>query len=232
MNFIVPQWPVGKCVKSLITTRMGGVSLPPYDTMNLGNYVGDDPEHVSENRGRLLEFMPSEPKWLSQVHGKHVVDLDSPDSFEGDGAFTKKPNVVCAIMTADCLPVLLAGKDCVGAAHAGWRGLAAGILEETVNAMGEAGFAYLGPAIGRDAFEVGEEVLDAFPDETSAFRRGADGKWHADLYAIATMKLAGAGVSGIHGGNFCTHRDSPRFFSYRRDGKTGRMGSFIWLEEA
>ncbi len=232
MNFIVPHWPAPANVKALITTREGGASLPPYASLNLGSHVGDDPAHVGENRKKIREFLPNEPKWLNQVHGNAVVDLDNPDTFDADGAFTRKPNTVCAILTADCLPILLSGQHCVGALHAGWRGLASGIVEETVKAMRDASCAYLGPAIGQDAFEVGEEVLDAFPGESQAFRRGKSGKWHADIYAIAKMKLGRLGIHDIHGGNFCTHNESSRFFSYRRDGNTGRMGSFIWLEEA
>ncbi len=231
MNFIRPEWPAPERVKSLITTRIGGVSLPPYGSLNLGNHVGDDPEHVLENRRRLKAHLPSEPAWLGQVHGRSVVNLDGQESREGDGAYTKRPNVVCAILTADCLPVLFAGKNSVGAAHAGWRGLAAGILEETANAMGDVETAYLGPAIGQAAFEVGEEVLDAFPGETSAFRKGKEGRWHADLYKIARIRLETIGIREIHGGHYCTHDEASRFFSYRRDGKTGRMGSFIWIEE-
>lgn len=229
MNFILPDWPAPENVKSLITTRTGGVSLPPYQSLNLGSHVGDEPDHVLENRRRLLANLPGEPKWLNQVHGRKVVDLDNRTAFEGDGAYTRTPNVVCAVLTADCLPVLFSGRHCVGAAHAGWRGLATGILEETVREMGGAEIAYLGPAIGQDAFEVGEEVLDAFPEEKSAFRK--DGKWHADLYAIARMKLGRIGIRRVYGGSYCTHKDASRFYSYRRDGKTGRMGAFIWLEE-
>ena len=232
MNFIVPQWPAPANVKALITTRAGGASLPPYSSLNLGSHVGDDPNHVAENRKRIREFLPGEPKWLNKVHGNTVVDLDNPDTFDADGAFTRQPDVVCAILTADCLPILIAGRHCVGALHAGWRGLASGIVERTVQEMRDASCAYLGPAIGQDAFEVGEEVLDAFPEESQAFRRGKSGKWHADIYAIAKMKLGRLGIHDIHGGNFCTRNESSRFFSYRRDGNTGRMGSFIWLEEA
>ncbi len=232
MNFIVPDWPAPANVKALITTREGGASLPPYASLNLGSHVGDDPVHVGENRKRIREFLPDEPKWLNQVHGNTVVDLDNPATFDADAAFTRKPDIVCAILTADCLPILLAGRGGVGALHAGWRGLASGIVEETVKAMRDASCAYLGPAIGQDAFEVGEEVLDAFPGESQAFRRGNNGKWHADIYAIAKMKLGRLGIHNVHGGNFCTRNEPSRFFSYRRDGNTGRMGSFIWLEEA
>lgn len=206
------------------------MSLPPFESLNLGSHVGDDPRHVAENRKRLLDVLPSEPKWLNQTHGTHVVDLDKAESFEGDAAFTRVPGVVCAVLTADCLPILLAGKGCVGVLHAGWRGLASGIIEATVEAMHEAELiAYLGPAIGQDAFEVGEEVHDAFPLEPHAFRQGNPGKWHADLYSIARAKLEKVGVRQIYGGAYCTHGESSRFFSYRRNGATGRMGSLIWL---
>ncbi|MBY0578415.1 MAG: peptidoglycan editing factor PgeF [Burkholderiales bacterium] len=231
MNFIVPDWPAPSNVRCLITTRTGGVSHPPYSSLNLGSHVGDDPLHVAQNRRAIRNFLPDEPKWLNQIHGNRIVNLDEPETSDADGAFTRQPNVVCAIMTADCLPVLLSGRNTVAALHAGWRGLAAGIIEKTVPVMGEnALVAYLGPAIGQEAFEVGEEVLDALEAESAAFRKGANGKWHADLYAVARMKLEKAGISGVHGGNYCTYRDASRFFSHRRDGKTGRMGSFIWLD--
>lgn len=230
---IQPDWPAPLNVRTLITTRTGGMSLPPYSSLNLGGHVGDEAQHVAENRNRVRALLPDEPVWLNQIHGNLVVNLDETATLDADGAYTRRPNIVCAIMTADCLPVVFAGRNCVAAAHAGWRGLAAGILERTVNALeGDARIAYLGPAIGQDAFEVGEEVLDAFADESSAFRRGSHGKWHADLYAIARMKLEKSGISGIYGGDYCTYRDASRFFSYRRDGKTGRMGTFIWFEEA
>ncbi len=232
MNFILPDWPAPQGVKSLITTRVGGVSLPPFESFNLGSHVGDDSLHVSENRKRLIDVLPSEPKWLNQTHSTCVVDLDKAESFEGDAAFTRAPRIVCAVLTADCLPILLAGKGCVGALHAGWRGLAAGIVESTVEAMQEAELiAYLGPAIGQDAFEVGEEVYDAFPLESFAFKQGNPGKWHADLYSIARARLEKLGIKKVYGGAYCTLGESSRFFSYRRDGRTGRMGSLIWLEE-
>ncbi len=232
MNFILPDWPAPRGVKSLITTRTGGVSLPPFESFNLGSHVGDDLQHVSENRKRLRDVLPSEPKWLNQTHSTHVVDLDKAQAFEGDAAFTRKNGIVCAVLTADCLPILLAGKGCVGALHAGWRGLASGIVEETVGAMHDADLiAYLGPAIGQDAFEVGEEVRDAFPLESHAFRKGAPGKWHADLYSIARAKLEKLGIRQVYGGAYCTHSEHSRFFSYRRSGQTGRMCSLIWLEE-
>lgn len=232
MNFIFPDWPPPRGVRSLITTRMGGMSRPPFESLNLGSHVGDDPSHVAENRKRLLDVLPSEPRWLNQTHGTTVVDLDRADSFDADAAFTRKPGVVCAVLTADCLPILLAGEGCVGALHAGWRGLASGIIEATVDAMqASCLIAYLGPAIGQNAFEVGEEVFDAFPLERHAFKRGKPGKWHADLYSIARSKLERLGVKAICGGAYCTFEEDSRFFSYRRDGATGRMGSFVWLEE-
>ncbi len=238
--WIVPAWPAPANVKALSTTRAGGVGTAPFDSLNLGTHVGDDPAVVAANRARLRGLLPAEPCWLNQVHGTTVVDLAShagvPDA---DAAVSRRPGAVCVVMTADCLPVLLCDRagTVVGAAHAGWRGLQGGVIEATVRAMGvpAAGLvAWLGPAIGPDAFEVGDEERAAFvaddPAAAAAFRpAGPAGKWLADLYLLARQRLAALGVASVHGGDACTVTDAARFFSYRRDGRTGRMASLVWL---
>ncbi|AXK40889.1 peptidoglycan editing factor PgeF [Crenobacter cavernae] len=236
-----PCWPAPANVGALISTRKGGVSAAPYDSLNLGQHVGDDPAAVAENRRRLALALPHEPVWLNQVHGVVVVDADKvgravPDA---DASVSRTPGIVCAIMTADCLPVLLADVDgtVVGAAHAGWRGLVGGVIEATVSAMAVPGdrlAAYLGPAISPDAFEVGGEVRDAFlahdAAADAAFSAIDDGKYLADIYALARLRLAALGVTQVSGGDACTVIDRDRFFSYRRDKTTGRMASCIWLK--
>ena len=241
---IVPDWPAPPQVRALQTTRQGGVSRPPYASLNLGHHVGDDRSAVATNRALLRESLAGggEPLWLEQVHGTRVVDaascspVDPPE--QADASFSREPGVVCTVMTADCLPVLFCADDgsVVAAAHAGWRGLLAGVLEETVTALAVPAstvLAYLGPAIGPQAFEVGDEVRTAFVAADAAlagaFKPARPGKWLADLYMLARLRLAGQGVVRIYGGDFCTHSDDYRFFSYRRDGQTGRMASMIWL---
>ncbi|HEX5206553.1 MAG TPA: peptidoglycan editing factor PgeF [Steroidobacteraceae bacterium] len=242
-DFIVPDWPSPAGIRAAFTLRAGGVSLPPFDTFNIGAHVGDDPNAIAGNRARLREHLalPAEPLWLQQVHGQRVVDLDrqtSRDSFgPADAAVTRSSGRVCAIQVADCMPVLFAAKDgsVVGAAHAGWRGLAAGVLESTVLAMkvpaGEL-IAWMGPAIGPAHFEVGEEVRTAFlaadSGASAAFAANERGRWQCDLYALAGRRLAALGVSAVHGGGWCTYADAGRFFSYRRDGRCGRMAALIW----
>lgn len=240
---IVPDWPAPPLVRSLITTRRGGVSRGVYASLNLGGHVGDDPLHVAENRRRVAVLVGDEPVWLDQVHGTRVIDAadrmaaDGPP--EADGAFACRPGVVCSVMTADCLPVLLCDEagTVVAAAHAGWRGLLAGVLEATIAAMRVPGMrlmAFLGPAIGARAFEVGDEVRAAFvaasADAAMAFQPAARGKWLADICLLARQRLAGQGVERVFGGDFCTASEADRFFSYRRDGRTGRMASMIWLD--
>jgi len=238
-DWIVPDWPAPPRVKSLITTRLGGVSKGPYASFNLGPHTGDDPAAVAANRRRLRELLPAEPKWLDQVHGSQVAAADDLDGTgAADASFTRNTGTVCAVMIADCLPVLLCDRDggAAGIAHAGWRGLAAGVIENTVRAMEiPAGrlLAYLGPAIGPAAFEVGAEVRDAFMNHdaaaAAAFAPSADGKWCADLYMLARQRLARVGVTQIHGGGLCTAGDPARFYSHRRDRVTGRMAALIWL---
>ncbi len=223
------------------TTRSGGVSVGVYASLNLGLHVGDAAESVAENRRRLRAQLNlhQEVRWLRQVHSSQVVNL-SGDVITGpaDGAVTRSPGEVCAIMTADCLPVLFCERTgrTVAAAHAGWRGLAAGVLEATVAAMQTpAGdiLAWLGPAIGAQAYEVGDEVRTALvraqADAEQAFEPARPGKWMCDLYLIASQRLRRVGVHRIYGGGFCTYTDRERFFSYRRDGECGRMATLIWL---
>ena len=290
---IIPDWPAPARVKAIQTTRQGGVSIAPYDSLNLGNHVGDNPLAVERNRILLNKLLPSEPVWLEQIHGTLVADADrassgcetvlmkqlairlgaqttrakslvmaqpadcgssriaappAPDGStapcrggcqpQADACIARHRAAGCAVMTADCLPVLLcdAQGSVVGAAHAGWKGLAAGVIEATVLAMGIAPqslMAWLGPAVRPEAFEVGDEVRAAFvavqPQAALAFISGQPGKWFADIYALARLRLNTLGVTQIYGGGHCTYREREKFFSYRRDGATGRMGTFVWL---
>ena len=235
-----PDWPAPARVKAFSTTRAGGVSIAPYSALNLGSHVGDAPEAVAANRTLLTRHLPAQPLWLTQVHGKTVVDaaLAAPDS-EADAAIAHQAHCICTIMTADCLPVLFCDQagSAVGAAHAGWRGLADGVLEATVDAMrcdASDIMAWFGPAIGPTAFEVGHDVRDIFvnqdPVHASAFVARGE-KWLCDLYLLARQRLNKMGITLIFGGERCTYSESAQFFSYRRDGRTGRMASLIWLEE-
>lgn len=239
MNWITPAWPAPAPVRALVTTRAGGVSAGPYATLNLAAHVGDDPAAVAENRRRLRTHVPTEPIWLAQVHGDRIIDAASAaPGVEADGALARRREVVCAVLTADCLPVLLcddAGRV-VCAAHAGWRGLAGGVLEAAVREMGVAPahlMAWLGPAIGPQAFEVGAEVRELFlahaPEAAAAFVASGNGKWLADLYRLAGQRLKAAGVTRVFGGGHCTYREAEHFYSYRREKTTGRIASLIWL---
>lgn len=255
---IIPDWPAPKRVKALQTTRSGGASAVPYDSLNLGDHVGDAPLIVAHNRQLLASLLPSEPVWLEQVHGTVVVDAGKTSCWpQADACVSTHPGAVCVVMTADCLPVLLCNEQgsAVGAAHAGWRGLCDGVIEQTVRSMNVAPdtlMAWLGPAIGPQAFEVGDEVRAAFvtrqPEAAAAFvpspptplplageggalAPGEGRKWFADIYRLARLRLNALGITRIYGGGLCTYTDRARFFSYRRDGATGRMGTFIWLEE-
>jgi YfiH family protein len=220
------------------------VSRGDFASLNLGAHVGDAAGAVQENRALLARALelPGEPLWLSQVHGSHVVSAEADATCTGDAIVARSAGLVCVIQTADCLPVLLtdAAGTCVAAAHAGWRGLAGGVLEATIQAMLKATatsarslIAWLGPAIGVEAFEVGAEVRAAYVahDEraSQAFTPNARGRWQADLVLLARQRLMAAGVTNIHGGGLCTATHSERFFSHRRDGRTGRMGTLIWL---
>jgi polyphenol oxidase len=240
-DWIAPDWPAPPQVRALVTTRGGGVSRGSHASLNLGGHVGDLPAAVERNRGVLARHLPSEPLWLQQVHGTTVVRADEASpGVEADAAFTRRAGVVCAVMTADCLPVLLCdrGGSVVAAAHAGWRGLVAGVLERTVEAMDVEPadlMAWLGPAIGPKAFEVGDEVRVAFcahdPIAADAFVAGVrPGKWMADIDSLARQRLRAAGVGRIDGGGVCTVADPERFYSYRRDGVTGRFASLVWID--
>lgn len=238
---IVPDWPAPANVRTLITTRGGGMSKGPYASMNPADHVGDDPGAVLKNRALLRGLLPNEPHWLKQVHGTgvHVAGAPSSSPPEADACISRTPGAACVVLTADCLPLLLCDEagTVVGAAHAGWRGLCAGVIERTVEAMGAPGerlLAWLGPAIGPTAFEVGEDVREAFmrvdPAAAKAFTPGAAaGKWLVDIYLLARQRLARAGVTRVFGGGACTYSDNARFFSYRRDRATGRLASLIWI---
>lgn len=264
--FIRPDWPAPANVRAAFTTRIGGASGAPYESFNLGFDGGDEPAAVAENHRRLrgaLE-LPAEPVWLRQVHGNRVIRLENPSPSlhmgnpppppplekerwhragasrpEADAAWTDRPGLVCAVLTADCLPVLLCerGGAGVAAVHCGWRGLAAGVLAEAIEALDREPvelLAWLGPAIGPEVYEVGAEVRDAFAgrhENVAPAFRPAD-RWnhfYCDLYAIARLELDAAGIEAVYGGGFCTYSDAGRFYSYRRDGVTGRMAALIWM---
>lgn len=248
LDWIVPEWPAPDGVCALSTTRRGGVSVGPRASMNLGRSVRDDATAVADNRKTLAQFLPAAPTWLNQVHGSAVATLDA-QSVVGpppvaDAAVTRERGVVCAVLTADCLPVLFADRrgTAVGVAHAGWRGLHAGVLEATIAALRGLGatpddlVAWLGPAIGPSRFEVGADVRDPFcagdRDAPSWFTPHGPGKWLADLYGLARSRLARSGVGSITGGGHCTYTDATRFFSYRRERDTGRMAALVWLAAA
>ncbi|MBI4192404.1 MAG: peptidoglycan editing factor PgeF [Betaproteobacteria bacterium] len=239
-DWIVPDWPAPPRVKCLITTRNGGISAGAYATFNLGLRTGDAEKAVRANRRQLLASLPQAPKWLRQVHAARVIVADGLTNIpEADASIARNAGTVCAVMIADCMPVLLCDRagSVVGIAHAGWRGLNAGVIENTVHDIGIAPdelLAYLGPAIGPDAFEVGADVRDAFlaadPAADEAFKSRREGKWLADLFQLARRRLARCGVRRVFGGELCTYRDPARFYSYRRDKATGRMAALIWLD--
>lgn len=238
--YISPDWPAPANVKAIQTTRTGGVSLAPYDSMNLGLHVGDDPMRVNHNRQSLSALLPTEPVWLEQVHGTEVANADlAACRVVADASIARQRGSVCVVMTADCLPVLLCDEDgtVVGAAHAGWRSLCDGVIEATVKAMDVAPhklMAWLGPAISQAHFEVGAEVREAFIAQHAQAKQafvaqGDTGKYLADLYLLAHQRLNALGITSIHGDRRCTYAEPECFFSFRRDGATGRMGTFIWL---
>lgn len=239
-SFLFPDWPAPANVYARVTTRAGGASLPPYDGFNLGDHVGDDPAAVAANRAELRTFCPADPKWLKQVHGVAVACADTMQATEAaDASVAFQPNTVSVVLTADCLPVLFCNRagTVVAAAHAGWRGLAAGVLEATLKAMRtnpDEILAWMGPAIGAQAFEVGDEVRTVFvrdlPGASQAFKPGLPGKWFADIYLLARLRLARAGVNQVYGGGLCTYTDAARFYSFRRNPVTGRMASLIWIQ--
>jgi YfiH family protein len=241
-GWVRPDWPAPARVRAFVTTREGGVSEGEYGSLNLGAKGGDEPDRVAANRAVVRAHLPSPPRWLAQVHGTDVADLDALGEGEpaiADAAATSVAGRVAVVLTADCLPVFLCLEDGsrVAVAHAGWRGLAAGVLENAVSGLGDRAsraMAWLGPAIGPQAFEVGPEVREAFVGvearAAGAFAPRGGGKFLADLYALARQRLARAGVSRVYGGGFCTYTERHRFFSYRRVKESGRMGAFIWIE--
>lgn len=243
-DWIYPDWPAPKAVRAVMTTRSGGVSQAPFDALNLGDHVDDDPQAVLSNRAivrRELQ-LPDEPLWLTQVHGTAVASVGSAaQATEADAAVAKAPAKVCAIMTADCLPVLFCNRQgtVVAAAHAGWRGLEAGVLESTIQVMdcqAEDILVWMGAAIGPQHFEVGDEVREAFvqaqPAAKQAFKAHVTGKWLADLYSLARLRLERFGIASenVYGGTHCTYAQADQFYSYRREARTGRMAALIWLE--
>ncbi len=242
VGWFTPDWPLPPGVRAASTTRLGGVSLGPYRGLNLGDHVGDDPLAVARNRAWLKDALDlgAPPGWLTQVHGAAVAGPDDAPGCTADARYADRPDVVCAVLTADCLPLLLCSDDGrqIAAVHCGWRGLAAGIVGQTVARItgpSAALSAWLGPAIGPAAFEVGDDVRDAFvnadPGATACFVAGGSGparRWLADLFDLTRRALAAAGVQRVHGGGVCTVADAERFYSYRRDGVTGRMASLIW----
>ena len=246
-SMIIPDWPAPAGVHAISTTRLGGKSLSPYDSLNLAQHVDDNNDNVIANRAILKQLAgyQNEPVWLEQVHGNTVVNAaETPTVAKADACFTTATNKTCVVMTADCLPVLFCDKkgNGIAAAHAGWRGLAAGVLEATVQRLCESlacsandVIAWMGPAIGAESFEVGDEVRETFisqHDVASAFTETRPEHWLMDIYAVARARLKAVGVVQVSGGQFCTYRDEKQFFSYRRDGQCGRMASLIWLEDA
>ncbi|MQT42001.1 MULTISPECIES: peptidoglycan editing factor PgeF [unclassified Pseudomonas] len=238
-TFLIPDWPAPAGVRACVTTRAGGVSVAPFDSFNLGDHVGDDPVAVAHNRHRLTHIFDVQPAWLSQVHGVVVAPATPGQIAEADASWTATPGIACTVMTADCLPALFCDRagTRVAAAHAGWRGLAAGVLEaaaQSLNVEPQDILVWLGPAIGPKAFEVGGEVREVFikdlPDAAAAFVPSInEGRYMADIYELARLRLARCGITAVYGGGFCTVTD-PRFFSYRRSSRTGRFASLVWIE--
>lgn len=240
IKFIRPDWPAPSNVYAFTTTRNSGFSRGPWGSLNLGTNCGDNPKHVEKNRQSLLRLLPSEPPWLNQVHGTEVINWDNAkaDETRADAIVSGDTGQVCAVLTADCLPVVLCNLEGtqIAAVHAGWRGLAAGVLEATVVAMDCSPsdlMAWLGPAIGPRAFEVGRDVYDAFVhknvEDSIAFTPYRD-RWLANMYQLAGLALARTGITQTYGGRHCTYEEEGDFFSYRREGETGRMATVIWLQ--
>ena len=239
---IVPDWPAPANVQAYSTTRQGGVSVSPYTSLNLGDHVGDNPDAVQRNRQKIVEQLsaPSSPAWLQQVHGSHAYHLQNPLSavVAADASYTHQAGLVCTVMTADCLPLLVCNRagTVVAAIHAGWRGLADGVIEKTIVQLTspvDELMVWLGPAIGPQEFEVGTEVREAFlhhdGQAETAFVQRDEQHWLADIYQLARQRLHRLGVQNIYGGDYCTFQQDELFYSYRRDGVTGRMASLIWL---
>ena len=241
-EFLWADWPAAEKVKALTTTRSGGVSQAGYSSLNLADHVDDKPEYVNQNRKILIESLSiKEPVWLKQVHGIQVVDaLSAGHHAEADAIYSNQSDSVCAVLTADCLPLLFCNQQAtkVAAAHAGWRGLANGVIEATVSALQENNkdlMVWLGPAIGPECFEVGQEVFDVFishdPQAASAFSQVDSEHYLADIYQLARLRLNQLGIEKVYGGGLCTYSDEERFYSFRKNKITGRMASMIWLEK-
>jgi YfiH family protein len=240
MNWIKPDWPVANNIHAAVTLRSGGLSEGNYRSLNLADHVNDEPEKVVANRNIMSKMLnlPSEPIWLQQAHGNRVIKAEKSIQLQSaDASYTDLTETVCVVLTADCLPILLASKDGtkIAAIHAGWRSLLTGIVANTINDLGIIDMiAWLGPAIGINSFEVGEEVRYSFIKKNSlfaqAFKAKNETKYLADIYQLATIELASVGITQIFGGGFCTVTDEQRFFSYRRDGETGRMATLIWRD--
>ena len=237
--WLIPDWPAPANVRACVSTRAGGVSQAPFDSFNLGDHVGDEPAAVAENRRRLEQAQGCRPAWLSQVHGIEVVEADPSRVATADASWSATPGIACAVLTADCLPALFCDRagTRVAAAHAGWRGLAGGVLEATLDKLAVPAaevLVWLGPAIGPQAFEVGPEVREAFLAEhaeaAAAFVPSVNaGRYMADIYQLARIRLAARGVTAVYGGGLCTFSDTERFYSYRRNPRTGRQASLVWL---
>jgi YfiH family protein len=240
-DWLIPEWPAPVSIKACVTTRSGGLSLTPFDSFNLGDHVDDRPEAVANNRLLLTSRLQVQPAWLRQVHGVTVAHADPARVVEADASWTSTPGIACTIMTADCLPALFCNREGtrVAAAHAGWRGLAAGVLEAAADSLQTAPgdiLVWLGPAIGQQSFEVGGEVRDVFmgshPETAQAFLPSVNaGRYMANIYMLARLRLAAHGITSVHGGGLDTFTD-PRFFSYRRSARTGRFASLIWIDHA
>lgn len=240
-NLIIPDWPAPERVKALSTTRHGGFSLPPYAELNLATHVGDDPSTVIRNRDYLVDLaqLPESPRWLNQVHGTHVMNSQNWQlNMDADAIVSQQKNHLCTVMTADCLPLLLCNRqgNTVAAIHAGWRGLLAGIIEKTVAKFNDTPqdiLVWLGPAIGPNKFEVSTDVYQSFTGHSAkavqAFQQTDDTHYLADIYLLAKQRLSAIGINDVFGGEFCTVSNHQQFFSYRRDGNTGRMASMIWI---
>lgn len=238
-TFLIPDWPAPTGIRACVTTRAGGVSVAPFDSLNLGDHVDDDPVAVAHNRRRLTDVFDVQPAWLNQVHGVVVAPASPGRIVDADASWTATPGIACTVMTADCLPVLFCDRagTRVAAAHAGWRGLAAGVLEaaaQSLNVEPQDLLVWLGPAIGPKAFEVGGEVREVFikdlPDAAAAFVPSInEGRYMADIYELARLRLARYGITAVYGGGLCTVTD-PRFFSYRRSPRTGRFASLVWIQ--
>lgn len=240
MNWIKPDWPAAKNIHAAVTLRTGGLSHGSFSSLNPAYHVSDESQNVSRNREIIstLLKLPSEPKWLQQVHGDRVIKVDLITQPEpADASYSETSNIVCAVLTADCLPVLLASHDGkqIAAIHAGWKSLLAGIISNTVSALNTTNLmAWFGPAIGQDCFEVGSEVKTAFVNKSDiysqAFNKTINNKYLLNIYQLARIELAMLGITQVYGGGFCTVTDKERFYSYRRDGDTGRMATLIWRD--